>query len=359
MSACYQDIAMMVPQPERFRETKALSDEREVSLDASRGVAVCGMIILHLVPIDGFALVALEGVAAALFFILAGMAWTLHDRKRRSELQNNSYLIRRSLALIGIGVLMHMTFWSTEVLIPLGLCLIPTVMLGRSGRRFLYVGMAALVVVTLAFAVSFQGLVTVDWLENGSHVADVSFGWATLRYLLVDGNYPLIPWLVFPLFGATLVHRSKRLNTIDLFLALGLAFSFGALSKWSFAHEDRLGDLWPYLSTTWVPTTLPFVLFKGACAMTILIAMSLWNKLRWPGFAWLGRASFTHYLGHILLVFLPLKLVFPGEDWSTLVGWTCVAGYLVIAVPMSKLWLQVHRRGPLEALLARLSGGAR
>ncbi len=313
-----------------------MSQGRLPALDLARGVAVVGMIFLHLV---GSKLVnLLEGRAAALFFFLAGITWALSAR---------ALSVHRALVLFAFGVVFHWFIWPTEVLTSLALVMLACRGLWKLGTRALW---AALVLVLLAtplaqahFAVPIQ----TDWLDDGSHLSDHSLGWATLRALALDGNYPLLPWLALPLLGMLAVTgtglTAKR-SCLWFFIALPLA-----------VLAQYLGP------ATWVPTTLPFLLRIGSTAIVTVAGLLWWDAARglprWTEpLATLGRMSLTHYVLHIVAIFAPLRLLYPSEDWPIRVGLLAFFGYLCLALPLTHLWFRRFTRGPLEGLWARLVG---
>ena len=90
------------------------------ALDAARGIAILMMAYVHMVPSGGGTFAAkvtlgLEGKAAVLFFILAGMTWA------RMSSDKPAAIYRRAALYCAIGILIHTTIWNTEVLLPLGL----------------------------------------------------------------------------------------------------------------------------------------------------------------------------------------------------------------------------------------------
>ena len=103
--------------------------ERYVSLDLARGLAVVGMIYMHLVPTEGAITGAgrvwtgmarrLEGKSAALFCVLAGMTWEIQARRAGSSPGFPRYVARRALGLAAAGALFHAMVWPTEILLPL------------------------------------------------------------------------------------------------------------------------------------------------------------------------------------------------------------------------------------------------
>jgi uncharacterized protein len=343
--------------------------KRFLALDTARGLAVGGMIVLHLVPMGETPsrLGAVEGISAALFFILIGMSWGIQADHAASDRALRWYVARRTLALFAFGLLLHKLVWPTEVLTPFALMMGPSIAVRRAGRNAVVTAIAANLVAAPIVAGLCGQYLESDWLESGSHLADSSIGWVTLRYLLIDGNYPLVPWLAFPLFGMLIfqVIAASRVS-IRWWLAIGILAGASMLlfTSWTEAHATALGEAANYLSATWVPTTLPFMIIKGGIATAIIAFIALWQEdgrfsRKCNPLSFLGRTSLTHYLGHICFVFAPLRLMYPGEDWPVGVGVAAALIYLSTGCKLSKWWLGSHKRGPLEQGLARLSGDLR
>ncbi len=312
------------------------------ALDVARGIAVLGMIYLHLV---GSKLAnILEGRAAALFFLLAGMAWALQAQRTPPPMK----LARRALTLAVFGALFHRLVWPTEVLVPLALMMPLSFWLGRAGQRAVWSVLVLILAVTPLVQAHLTYFVTTDWLDDGSHLADHAFGGATLRALVFDGNYPILPWLALPLLGVLAVagagpttERARRCFWGALVVAIAAQL-----------YAERLGPC------TWVPTTLPFLLRIGSSAATVIAGLLWWDgarglpKITQP-LARLGRASLTHYVLHLVAVFAPLHLLYPDEDWPVHLGLWAFFGYVLLALPLTTLWFRHFSRGPLESLWAR------
>ncbi|WP_395139128.1 heparan-alpha-glucosaminide N-acetyltransferase domain-containing protein [Armatimonas sp.] len=312
------------------------------ALDVARGIAVLGMIYLHLV---GSQLAnILEGRAAALFFLLAGMAWALQARHTPHPMK----LARRALTLAVFGALFHRFVWPTEVLVPLALMMVLSILLWRAGQRTVWSVLVLILAVTPLVQAHLTHFVTTDWLDDGGHLADHGPGWATLRALVFDGNYPILPWLALPLLGVIAVagagpttERARRCF-------------WGALVVTVITQlpGERLGP------TTWIPTTLPFLLRIGSSAATVIAGLLWWDGARGLPkitqlLARLGQASLTHYVLHLVAVFAPLRLFYPDEDWPVHLGLWAFFGYVLLALPLTTLWFRHFSRGPLESLWAR------
>jgi uncharacterized membrane protein YeiB len=362
----------------RMGEIASTSREtRYESLDAARGLAVLGMIYVHFVPAEGATtdleeflsgIVRLhEGTPAAMFCILAGMSWAIQSSRAASSRRFSAYVIRRILVLAIAGALFHFLIWPTEILLPLALMLMLSLVLSRAGKMAMLAATVLLLVALPVIPFLFADYVTQDWNADGSHVADSTLGWASLRFLIFDGNYPVVPWMAFPLTGMLLAMSdaisSPRVK-IWFWFALPLAVTSQIYAVWAESNSILLGGLTAYLSSTWVPASIPFMLVTGSSAFALITFLMWWQVPsglpRWATpLTQLGRASLTHYILHICLVFVPLRCFFPEEDWSIRVGLGAFVLYTVLAIPLTMLWFRVFKRGPLEEVWARLSGRAK
>jgi len=347
--------------------------QRLLSLDMARGLAVLGMIYVHFVPAeDGTTILErvcaslvqfLESKTAVLFCVLVGMTLALQLQRVRTG-NESRFIVRRALVLAAGGVAMHFLVWSTEILFPLGLMmLVASVILRKGIKALVSTSVMLLIAAPAAFAWLGHYAIT-DWTEDDTHVGERIFGLATVRFIVFDGHYPLLPWTVFLLLGAALVrvgwnspNRSKRWFWCGFIVWVTMQLSTG----WVSLNEKILGNVAPYLESTWIPTTIPFVMLTGASAVTLIAGLS-WceNSGRLlravMPVVLLGRASLTHYVVHICAVFAPLRLAFPDEDWPLSVGLSVAVAYVAIALPVTALWFRRYSRGPVEMLWAFAAG---
>lgn len=350
----------------------ATSTDRELAFDAARGLAVLCMMIEHFVPTEGgegpleLAGAAVSrfayGKSAPLFCMLlgVGMALAVQHRDEKHGAVRWSHWLRRALGLLVLGQLFAWT-WTTEILMPLGLTTLLCAPLLSRSAGLVAAAVIALLGVAPVLGGAFASAIETDWLEDGSHLRDHGFGWYTARYFLVDGNYPLVPWLAFALAGVWLVRAgfgASRGAGVRCVVALTLAVAAQAYALWAGGRDD----LDPAWASTWVPTSLPFVLVGLSWAMVAITALQLVERgapRALAGLALLGRASLTHYLGHIVIAYAILRLLHGGEEWSVAVGIAGMVAYLACAWPATVWMFRRARRGPAEALLAWLAGRAR
>jgi uncharacterized membrane protein YeiB len=347
------------------------SSNRFDVLDLVRGLAILAMLGSHLVGTEGGAtalergvtgvLAAIEPTAGALFCVLAGISWGIQADRVGVTRSFRRYLAGRALALGLFGVVFHMLFWKTEILVPFAMMMaLSLVVLGARARVT-----ATLLLLFLAATPVVQHFVApyaaTDWVEYGVHVADGTVGWVTLRYLFVDGNYPLISWMAFPLMGIlfwqTARHRTG--TKVWLLASLGVAIVAYAVAAYTApgGGAEAVGRL---IARGWTPTSATFLLTGGGGALVVISALlcrlgtaPLPRALQ--PLVLLGRASLSHYVLHIAIAYSVLRFWYPNEDWVPRTGLWALLAYLAIAVPLAAFWFRRHTHGPFEELLARSS----
>ena len=346
---------------------------RSRALDAARGLATLAMIYVHLVPAEGGTVAidraataiarAIEDKSATLFCLLAGMSWSIQRARLDASSSKLQYALRRAVPLAAVGTLLHIFVWTTEILLPLSLMLLVTFYIMQFKKGAVSIGLIGGVVSTLLVPLLFHRYIASDWYQDGTHEGDHSIGWGTIRMLFIDGNYPVLPWLIFPVVGLLLTTTlTRRVTTIQQIMKLALIASITSASynQWATGHSWSNVDLATYFVDTWVPTSLPFLVTNLSIGV-FLVSLLLWceshNKLPslWAPFVQLGRASLTHYVAHICIVYTLLKRLYPEESWSVSTGLTAFTGYLTITLPLSWLWFRKCKRGPIEEVWARIS----
>ena len=318
---------------------------RIAALDAARGIAIIMMAYVHMVPSDGpgFAPLitkALEGKAAVLFFILAGMTWA------RMSSDKPAAIYRRAALYCVIGILMHTTIWNTEVLMPLGICL-ALFQLVRDKQRIGDLIAALGVVATLVAPLILNGDTAIDVIEQPSELLTHGGFLRAAMLILFTGSYPIVPWWSLVWFGGRVGQRAlANPLSIGVLGAVGAILGFG-ITRFSGVFP---GALRPLTDTIWNPTTLPFVLQCGGCALVIIALSSILARYL-NGIANLGRLSLTHYIGHIVIICIPLYASYPDWNWPAEVGLLAFGCWAVGALLVSHFWLLRMRRGPLELLV--------
>lgn len=303
------------------------------------------MAYVHMVPSDGGAFAAkvtlgLEGKAAVLFFILAGMTWA------RMSSDKPAAIYRRAALYCAIGILMHTTIWNTEVLLPLGLCLaLYQVVRGkpRIGDTLATIGIAATLFVPLMFNVD----TAIDIIEQPRELLKPGGLLRAATFILFTNSYPIVPWWSLVWFGCRLSRMEAMFTRPFSLVAVGCGTAaIGGLGVLLAGVVPAA--LRPLTEITWTPTTLPFLLQCGGWAL-IVIGVVCWQARLFNFLIPLGRMSLTHYIGHILCVCIPLYRIYPDWNWPVGVGLSAFAIWLAGALLLSHFWMKRFSRGPLES----------
>jgi uncharacterized membrane protein len=344
--------------------TPAPVQSRLRGIDMARGIAIIGMVMVHIGPQDlaGGGLVGTvyrssHGRAAILFIVLAGIGVSLlTGGPERGRLEGAATRL----------------WWRALVLLPFGLWLqdLPTnvaVILQYYAVFFviasglMYLGDRVLLVVAACGAT--LGPITLVWLHQ-SHPGWFQPGvpaWhdaaRIIRDVLISGYYPAIVWTAPLAIGIWLGRRDLRdaataravlaggavaaaigfMVSDVLVAALGASVSEADWLQLIMIEPHNEMPLW-ILTSTGIATAI-----IGAC---LLVARRL-PRVVWPLVAF-GQLAFTVYVLHVLvLAFQPELLV---RD-QFVPAWISVARFGVIAAALATAYRAVAPRGPFEILL--------
>jgi uncharacterized membrane protein len=305
---------------------------RRPSIDLLRTIAILLMVLVHFV--ENLAgqqsrMWLPTGVAAPIFAFLAGFSHWLWRRGLEdqqvslSEISRRS--VRRGLSLIAIGFAFNVLVWMPEdtfnwdVLTFLGSSLLILELLHEQPRLvWLAVAVAAfLMAPVLRQLAHYDRFWTQGWFDPDWTLSDTALGW------LATGYFPLFPWIVFPLAGASTADwlgesppaesdRLKRLAWGGLGLAVAGLAARGWTSGWLESGLHSRLTAW-----TMFPPSPAYVI--GMLGITLLLfAVSRWQldpPAHWPVPPWMSRIcrtfsqhSLSLYLLHHIAHLWPLWL---------------------------------------------------
>lgn len=293
----------------------AVAPMRDVTVDVLRGLAIVMMVAANM------AASALEephplwfrlygSFAAPLFVLLSGMMVGYTTRRKGYGL---GHFVARGAVVMAIAALLELAIWkfypfmSVDVLYLIAVSLPLAHLATRLGPRTRWALIAAIFVLTplLQQALGYADYPTEVALSDRPSEMDVE-ATSVFNHWLLDGWFPLFPWLGFALLGVALAElrlrrrladwgwRAKRLRVGALVLASG------ALIWWLYPGDlmTRAG-----YSELFYPPTPGFILTAAGVAI-VLLAMIDGN----PGLALfrplrvLGESALPLYLMHIVLI---------------------------------------------------------
>lgn len=369
--------------------TAAAPEDRIESIDAIRGVALFGVLIVNLVtgfrvsifqqfvePAPGVAgldalvedivAVGLEGKAFCLFSLLFGVGLAIQFERLSAFGRPLFWLTRRLAALLAFGLVHLLLIWNGDILTEYavaGLLVLPLLLLPCAWLLAIALGFL------LLYAVGPVLVYSIPWPDDAAlqaHVAAANQVYAngsladTRRFSLAE--LPLILRL----------HAYAFPRTVALFLFGVLLWRVGIVQRAAgFRLETVIVAIvgiaaGAAMTATTPPGTVvgflaPVVLALGYGATLLLIAPLPAMRQAASGLAPVGRMAFTNYVVQSLVfgcIFFGYGL---GQFGRMGAAPALVLGVAVFMaqIALSRWWLQRYRFGPIEWLWRTLMYGAR
>ncbi|MBM7786083.1 heparan-alpha-glucosaminide N-acetyltransferase domain-containing protein [Tenggerimyces flavus] len=367
---------------------------RLVGVDATRGLALLGMMVVHVLPstnADGTVSAAYQltgGRAAATFAVLAGVGLALASGGNRPDPNGFAASVAvRALAIGAIGLSLGYVDSGLAVILPyyamFFLLSIPLLRLRARTLALVAVGLA--LVVPVVSHLLRAGLPSPD---RGNPTFDRLIGdpFGLLSELLLTGYYPALAWLTYLAAGLAVGRLDLRNTKVaaGLLAAGAVLVGLGASASWLLMNvfggrevlvaTTRLGETsteieralstsmygttppttWWWLAVDAPHSTTPFDLlqttgFAIALLGAVLLVARFLRPLLIP-LAAAGAITLTLYSAHVLLVSSP---VLPNDALTSYVV------QAIGALTFATLWYLTKRRGPLEAVVALLANAVR
>jgi uncharacterized protein len=374
-------------------------DERVEAIDAVRGAALFGVLVVNLVDafrvsfvsqvvlvetyegLDRFASLfvryVLTGKAVALFAFLFGLGLMVQWERRRAA-GEGVYRLARRLVVLGLLGLVHLLLiWNGDILTQYalgGLLLLPLV--GASDRtlvRWFWAFLAMHLVVPTLSVVFWPDT---DTLRRVLEQANRIYGGGTWGEVRI---HSLVEWLVmFPMFASTMpetlllfvagmlawrrgvFQRPREHRPLLVKLAVaglvvgGLMTTLGSDSRW--LREGELATVLVQIATA---SLSPLLLATGYGAGLLLLFQASRGQAALRLLAPAGRMAFTNYIAQSVVfswMFYGYGLGLfnrMGPAAAVALGVTV----FVLQVAFSHWWLARHRYGPLEWLWRTLTYG--
>jgi uncharacterized membrane protein len=323
------------------------------AIDALRGAAIVTMFAANLAgpclrPPHPLWLRVYGSFAAPTFVLLAGMMTSLSSKPTPLN-----RLLRRSALLLLLAAGIDLLCWGIDpfetfdVLYLLGLALPIAGLCSRLSLRAHLLIATAIVLVTpwLHRAVGYGPLLP-------EHLA---YPWPAWRRLLVDGWFPVFPWLGLALWGGVVgrlgpLSDARRPWLVPLGSAL---MAFGAAAWWvappALVTRDGYSELF------YPPSPQYLAVAFGA----VLLMLALFDKLeRRFSLSWLvvlGRSSLLLYVAHVALIAFVLDEWFQGQTLPAF-----LALYAIMALTLwAVAWLTQRYGRPVKGLRERLWSSVR
>lgn len=333
---------------------------RLTGLDAARFFAFAGMVLVNFRVAAGVEYDAsltsqlislLEGRAAALFVVLAGIGFVLASF-------NATTILKRAGFLFVIGLL-NQTIFEADILHFYAIYFVLALPFANWKPRSL------ILLFGLTLLVSFLALITLDYERNWDWDA-LSYNdfWTLpgfIRHSFFNGWHPVLPWICFFFAGMVLGRLNLHDRSIQIRLVIWGAVVAGLstlASRWLSGVDPELAEI---AGTVPIPPG-PLYVSAATGSAVCFIGLLLIGATRFAPtvfFGWLtaaGRMSLTLYIAHILLgMGLLQALGLLDGSLSNNQIFSIAIAFCVFAALFAKLWFAKSRLGPLETLMRRLT----
>jgi uncharacterized membrane protein len=332
----------------------SMSQDRDVSIDILRGIAVFTMIAPNLAaqllaapqPIW---LRLYGSFAAPLFIVISGMMVCRTAQKQGYKMRH--YLFRGGFVLL-VGVLVDILIWriipfmTVDVLYLIGISLPLAFLFSRINRW------ARWVIVVLIFGAT-PVLQTVFGYTSypteltllGQPTVVILAQTSILNHWIVDGWFPLFPWLGFSLLGVNLgklrwAQTTMSENRADNnTLVLGAVLLVLGSAAWLFYPGSLL--VRGGYSELFYPPTIGYIL--TACGVVILLldlVDQTQSSVVYRPLSECGESSLFLYILHLALIEYVFVTLLPGESLPTFLLMYASLAFLMVLVGH---WLRVEK----------------
>ncbi len=281
---------------------------RDISIDITRGIALFIMIAANMLPYLLVTPVPLfvrfyATCAAPIFVTIAGMMVALTHKKH-----NFKYFLDRGAIVVFIGILLDVfinhvyPFTSMDVLYLIGISLpLAYIFLGLDKKlRWAIIGLIFLITPAIQYTMGYSELVSQD------------NSWASIaHHMIVDGYFPLFPWLGFSFLGAMLGSLRWENGTINRYNKPRTAIIIAAL----LAIGSIIWAVFPgnmYIRYGYVelfyPATIGFIItIIGVIILAIAFSDHLQGNRLLEPFRSMGEYSLQIYVAHLVIIALIIQ----------------------------------------------------
>ncbi|MGF1661285.1 MAG: DUF418 domain-containing protein [Kineosporiaceae bacterium] len=330
-------------------------------LDAARGLALAGMIVINVGPTEATSLLHRlyllpYGRASVLFVVIAGIGMGyLLGRAAGTRAGRWRLLAWRAGLLVAGGMTLQALTDDIGVILALyGILFLLAPLADRLSDRGLVIAAGAMLVAGPVLVITYD-LVTGQGSGGNAPVSPGDPPGQLALGLLFAGRYPLVTWVVPFLVGLRLARVDLSVPVTQRRLVLwGTVAAVGGLLA-SEASRAVLGPAadqgFPRLLTGVAHGQMPLWLVSsvgGAVAVVALVTRlgQVRPRLLEP-LAACGRLSLTIYVTHVVV----LVAVTPPGGFPVLQGVAVSAVMVAAAVAFGLLWRRVGGPGPLERVM--------
>lgn len=327
--------------------------KRYLAVDTLRGIAIVLMILSnfageHLLFPHPMLLRVLGSLAAPIFIVLCGFMLGVAKEKKQAGF---GYFFKRSAIVLGVALGVDVLIWraipflSVDVLPLIGVGILVVYFLLKLPRILQWVVTVGILLLS-PYLQQILGYIAVPTFIQLSHLTPLPSLQVLLNHWIVDGWFPLFPWLSCLLFGAMLVPLkdgydglkwTKKSGVVAMIFSAFVASSmYWVLNPGAQLVRDNYSELF-------YPPTIGFMVsMMLMVVLGVLILEPIAHRRWFSPFRILGRQPLLLYALHLVLI----VYVMPEKQKLPLSLFLCVYIFLMFAIWMGLYIKQVLRESP-------------
>lgn len=347
---------------------------RIIGYDVARSIAIVGMVIVNFKVVMGadengpdwliWLAGLLDGRAAALFVVLAGVGISMLSQKGRLAQdadkirQHRHTFFKRAVFLFIVGML-YTPLWPADILHFYGVYIAIAALLLTATDRQLWLGAVGLNVLFLILVSLFDyekgwDMATLDYLDLWTFEG-------MLRHIFYNGFHPVIPWLAFILIGMWLGRQNaENIQSRRRILWISLSATAAAEILSRVINKFFPGDIGILFGTEPMPPGLLYIVAGAGTAIAIII-ICLELTIRFPDsrifppLVAAGQLALTMYVAHVVVGMGFLETIERLENQTLQFAIISALIFSALAILFSHYWRILFQRGPLEWVMRKLT----
>jgi uncharacterized membrane protein len=325
---------------------QAVTPSRSHAIDALRGAAIVTMLAANLAgpclsPPHPLWLRIYGSFAAPTFVFLAGMMTSMSEKPAAMP-----RLLKRSVLLLALAAAIDLSCWGIDPFATFDV-------LYLLGMALPVAGLCARLPLSAHALVAAAILLSTPWLHRaigyGPLLPDhLAYPWPAWRRLLVDGWFPIFPWLGVALLGSV----AGRLDPLGPArrrwlapLGAGLV-SLGGVGWW--LAPPALVTRGGYSELFYPPSAQYLAIALGAVLLVLRVLGGLERRFRLSWLVVLGRSSLLLYVAHVALIAFVLDEWFEGQTLPEFLLLYSVMALGLWALAWTRQRLRIAPGGRLE-----------
>lgn len=336
-------------------------------LDVSRAWAILGMMLVNYKIVfttgdennilsHGISL--LEGRAAAVFLVLAGIGFGLMSRSKKNV---GKTIIKRALFLFVLGAILYVVFeWHADILHYYGIYMILTVpLLYLDSKKIIGLMISVLIgSLILQLTLDYQ----LGWDDSFNYYKDFYSIGGFIRNTMFNGYHPVFPWIVFIWVGLLIgrldfsdIKRVKKVIKYSFIIAI-IIENLSLVTTYLLKDELilYLFDMKP------MNPSIGYVIAGSAWAICFILIHVLYidhGKGYWLSEQLMntGQMALTHYVFHsagVLTICYALGLM---KTYNVLFAVILSIVVFLVMMVYSNIRKKKHTRGHLEAFMRKVA----